>query len=323
MIRMDYSTLRKLALLAAALSLTACLENNGITNFGNGTGVVGGLNTGTGTQTSSANVLTIANVTVVAASSSSSTTSGFTANVYFNTASSTSQISSYCSASTSTTNTSNCVCNFSWTDTNTTSGSAVPIQRGVQTPVSTVQAALVTCPAPTVYSTDILNGTVIQVSVLPGPGNGATFPMTAFPYTKQSSTTGSSFQDAQGNSYQDILRYTCYEQYQRGMSIQSALVPVPNPSTGLQVNVPMATQFCVSTVNGTGSNSQNCPNTPPSNYTSQANYLTSTSETANRAISTIRTCATSVRSFRKLSETTALSAPRTSPGRWIEPSRFL
>jgi hypothetical protein len=259
--------------LLLALAATGCFENNGITKFG-----IGQNNAVTTASSNTGATMVISNVTVVPNTTSSSATT-YTTSVFFNTTTSQQSISNVCSSNSgsATTATNACVCSFAWTESNTTGGTVVPILRSVQTPVLTVQPSMVTCNAPDVYSS-ILSGTTVQVSVLPIAPNTNTFPMNSFGIATGNQVTGS-FSDAQGNSYQNILRYTCYGELQRGMSIASLMATATNPTTGTTVTYPMASQFCVQTISsGTGSSSssttQGCVGQlPPTDYSAQAYYF--------------------------------------------------
>ena len=226
------------------MAVTGCFENTGNSRFSSS---ITGVNGTSGTNQTAANTLVISNVGIAASSVGSG---GYLTTVYFNPTSSTSTVSNFCSSQSSTTSTTGnlCVCNFSWVENNTTSGTTVPITHGVQTTVLNVQNSLVTCNAPPTFS-GILNGTVISVSVLAGTGNGSSFADSPFQYTKTNSGT-SDFQDAQGDSFQDVLRYTCFEQYYRGLAVSSQLFQITNPNGGGTATAPLANSFCVQTAQG-------------------------------------------------------------------------
>lgn len=270
---------KQLAYLLAAIAVTGCFENNK-SGFGTRSTLTSSSTGGTNI-TINPNSLAIANVTFTT-SSSTTVNATTTANIFFDTSKSTSQISNYCSGQSSSSSSSGsgssgalCMCNFSWVENNTTTGNAVPIQRGVQTAATTVQAALVSCAAPSVYP-QIMNGTVINVSVVAGLGNGNTISMTPFPYTKSGASATGSFQDNQGNSFQNILRYSCYEQYQRGMTIASQIVSLNNPNSGAAITqtiTPAASKFCVQKINGAPSTGTQCQGQLPNPDFSAQAYL--------------------------------------------------
>jgi hypothetical protein len=225
----------KMTFLLLAFLASGCFENN-IGKFNNTAS-----STTLSSNNNSLSGFSISNVTVTSPSTASAGTD-LTTSIFFNTATSTSSITNYC-ASASGSSSQACLCNFAWQQQLSTDGSVAPIQRIVQSNLITVQPDLVTCNAPQVYSTQIPTGTVIAVSVVPGTGNANSFGMTAFNFTKSSSTTGGSFTDNQGNSFQNIYRYSCYEEYQRGMSIGSQKVPLTNPTTGLCSNRKLVHDF--------------------------------------------------------------------------------
>jgi hypothetical protein len=252
-------------LLGAVLSfaLTACFENN-LANFG-------GVANSNNALSFSGSTFVISNV-IITAPGSSSSSSNYTTNVFFNNTQSTTSISNECSTSTSTGSTSGCYCLFTW---NQTLGGSQPIQRAVQTQVTNVQPNLVTCLAPQVYQNAIPDNTTIQVTVQAAPGNGASFQVNPYNYVKSSSTTGGSFQDAQGDSFQNILRYSCYEEYTRGMSIASQLFTSTNSQTGATSTYPRADALCLqkASASGAGAGANNCAGQlGATGYTSQANY---------------------------------------------------
>jgi hypothetical protein len=246
---------------------TGCFENNINTTFGNGASST--LNT-TANITSQSG-FSISNVTIAGATTgTTSSATPFTTSIFFSSGSS-SSITNYC-ASTTASSTQNCLCNFSWQQQLSTDGSVAPIQRTVQSSLITVQPNLVTCNAPQVYSTEIPTSTVIAISVVPGPGNASSFSVPAYNYTVSSSTSGASFTDSQGNSFQNIFRYSCYEEYQRGMSIGSQRNILTNPTTGATTTMYSSSNLCVQT-EGSSSTSTQCQGQLANpDFTAQANY---------------------------------------------------
>lgn len=152
------------------------------------------------------------------------------------------------------------------------SGSTVA--RKVTTAVTVVQPSFISCPAPDVFATEIVNGTQIKVTVLPGPSNVdvGLFSVPAVTYTKNTITTTGSFQDSQGHIFDNVLHYGCYNKFMRGMSIQNKTGSVNNSKTGETASFLYGTQFCVSSASGSSSQSASCPNTPPNDYSAQSYY---------------------------------------------------
>jgi hypothetical protein len=115
----------------------------------------------------------------------------------------------------------------------------------VTTPISTVQSFLAVCPAPPAYSNEILNGTTIQVTILPGSGNSNSFTISPFNYLKNSTGVTGSFQDSQGHAFDNVLHYSCYDQLNRGMGLVTKIGQVTDQSSGGIISVPGANAFCV------------------------------------------------------------------------------
>jgi hypothetical protein len=247
---------------ALAFLVSGCFENN-----------IGSSFKGTTTTLSSNNTslsgFTISTVQITAPSTTTSSASALLTTIFFNSSASNS-ITNFCA---STTSSQACVCNFSWQQQLSTDGSVDPLPRVVQSSLITVQPNLVTCNAPEVYNNEIPTGTVIAISVVPGTGNASSFGMTPFNFTKSSSNSGGgSFSDSQGNTFQNIDRYSCYEEYQRGMSIGNQKVPYTNPTTGATTTVVSASQLCVQT-EGSSTVSSTCTGQLANpDFTAQANY---------------------------------------------------
>ncbi|MGK5083689.1 hypothetical protein WDW37_10330 [Bdellovibrionota bacterium FG-1] len=182
-------------------------------------------------------------------------------------------LSTHCAVggSASSANPKSCVCQFSWSETNGTSGTSVSTPRNVITSVTNAQASLVTCAAPDVYNTEIQDGTTIKVTVTAGPGSTEQFFFTPYSYIKNNNQTVGSFRDAEGHSFDNIMHYACYQQYKRGAVIMSKTNLVNNSKTGEPRVYPYANQFCVQS-NAAGG-AQGCDLMPPSaDYTAQAYY---------------------------------------------------
>ena len=227
--------------------------------------------TGTTTTSTTSDSFKISNVT------KSGTGSIPTMNVFLDTSQSTAAASAHCNSvtATSTATSKPCVCRFAWQEVNTVSGTGVAISRSVKTKVAAVQSNLVTCPAPEVFNDEIADGTVIKVSIAADSGNPDSFTSSTFNFTKNIATPGS-FQDSQGHSFDNILRYSCYEQSKRGMAIQSKIVKNSNPGNPADHNgdMPLASQFCVRKANAaSGSAGDGCEGLAAPENSAQANYF--------------------------------------------------
>ncbi|CAM6053609.1 unnamed protein product [Sphagnum tenellum] len=165
-------------------------------------------------------------------SAASAAATALTSTIYLDSKQSTTAASTHCNVSTTGAATKPCVCQFSWSESNPNAGTSVVTNRKVQTAVNLVQPEVFGCPPPSVYSTEIIVGTQISITIVAGPGNpdASTFTTTPYTYTVASSSSGG-FQAAQGNSFNNILHYVCYNNFLRGQSIQSYANTANNGNT--------------------------------------------------------------------------------------------
>ena len=212
---------------------------------------------------------TLSNVTILPASSSTASSATYNVSLYF-AVTTVQSISNHCNTAGKP-----CSCQFSWPETNTTTAVPTTVQRSVVTAVTQVQPNVVVCSAPAAYSTtpaEIPNGTQIAISVIAGSGNSDVFSMTPFNYTMETSVVAGSFQDSQGRSFDNILRYGCYNRFARGLSVVSYVSPVSDPNTGESRNIPLASKYCTASSTGGTSSTTNCPGLAQAAYSAQANY---------------------------------------------------
>lgn len=215
----------------------------------------------------------ISTITIASSSSAASSTAP-TTTIYFDTSQSKGQISTFCNGATSSSSSSAslpCSCQFSWQEINQATGTSIPIPRQVQTTVTTVQPNVVICSAPDVYNSEIGVGTTVTITVLSGTASSSTFSVTPYNYVKGNTTTTGSFQDSQGHSFDNILHYSCFEQFTRGMTITNKTATATNSQSGETAKVYIASQFCVAK-GSTVSADQNCASMPAPDYSAQANY---------------------------------------------------
>lgn len=204
----------------------------------------------------------VSNITV---SSVTSTSQIPNVNIFMDTTNSSGPFLNHCNSQTGGATTSKpCMCQFKWNEINAQANNTGPISRSTNTNVSAVQYSLITCAAPSVYNTEIQTGTQIQITVIPGPSNPDTgnFQMTPFNFIKNSSQAAGSFQDAEGNIFDNILRYSCFQKMPQSIPITNKRTTQTNPTTGQTVTVSLASQFCIGTTT-----SQGCPTT-----SSQSSY---------------------------------------------------
>lgn len=197
-------------------------------------------------------------------------------NVFFNTTKSTQSIATLCNLPTSAnaTNTQPCLCQFTWNEINPYSGSSVPVSRSVQTNVTALQPNVVSCSAPEVFYSDIPDGVQVSVTVVPGSTNPNLFIITPFPFIKNSTAVSGSFQDIQGNIFDNVLHYSCYNLFQRGLQVQSkgTQITPPGTITAAPLNAYMASQFCLAPLAGNTGSATECPSLSARSYSAQVYY---------------------------------------------------
>ena len=82
-----------------------------------------------------------------------------------------------------------------------------------------MEANRVFCDAPLVWTTEILDGTPVSIKILPYGNNPGDFEVGKIIYTKSAFAQTGDFNDSQGRSFHNILRYGCYEQRVRGKAM--------------------------------------------------------------------------------------------------------
>lgn len=260
--------IRTLLLITAAIAISACnnTRNRGTTGSSTDT---------TANVVASVDEYKINTVTIASTGSTSgSGTSSFEASIYFNTSTSSSiPISNHCSPASGFQESSKpCLCQFSWTEVNTTGGSSVSIPRLVHTSVSKVQASMVGCATPLAYASgEIGDGTVIKITIIPQASSTESFSVNTYNYVKSSSAQSGSFQDAQGRAFMNIARYSCYDQRVRGMAVTSKTGTRTNPATGEAATYPYANRFCIAKANS-GQPPEGCENLPGPENSAQSYY---------------------------------------------------
>lgn len=196
--------------------------------------------------------------------------------IFIDSSRSTGPVTDYCALTTANQTASKaCLCQFSWTESNSQTSTVIAIPRMVQTSVAAVQGSLVNCPAPKPYdSKEIPDQTVLRISLLPAPASSVYFVTPAFSYTKVTNTTPGSFQDREGHVFDNILRYACHESFWRGMTITSKVNKATNSTTNEEIRYPMGTQFCVNKVDTASGASapDGCDQMPPGDFSVQAYY---------------------------------------------------
>lgn len=137
-----------------------------------------------------------------------------------------------------------CVCEFRWDEVNLTEKAPILIPRKATTNVDSVQLALLGCPAPAPYKSEILDQTKIRVRVVPAPGNDSQFNVLESSFVKGGAPKKGEFQDSKGRAFDNIVRYTCYDKIVRGMTILNWVEQVTDPQSGQSKPIALASRFC-------------------------------------------------------------------------------
>jgi hypothetical protein len=261
-----------LQIAASALALaTAWGCSNSVslrTSTTSGGGTTATTGTNSGTSSTSAQDFTISNVTITAGSGGA-----FNTQIFFNTTVSTQQLTNVCNTNTANPAASKpCRCQFEWSEVNDSTGSSTPLNRRVTTAISTPQVASVTCPAPNVYGTEIPDGTTIRIKVIPFVGNSSSFSMNPFRFVKRPTGVSGAFRDVNGNLFDNILRYSCYETRARGMDVRTQKLLQSNPSGGSNATVLWASKFCVTKANNDGQDGGDLCDPTTAQISAQAYY---------------------------------------------------
>lgn len=142
--------------------------------------------------------------------------------------------------------------------------------------LTTLQSGMVTCNPPSRYNTEISNGTVINITVVATGSNPTmgTFNVQTKNFTKTGSAQAGSFQDSQGRAFENVLRYTCYDQAKRGLDVVTQKTsPIQHPTVaGDSVELLLATDFCGSSASGGGGGGTGCDLLPSTDFSAQAHY---------------------------------------------------
>ncbi len=217
-----------------------------------------------------ANSLYISNV-IVSGTTITSSSSTKTASIYFNTSQSTAPLSHHCNTATDST-AKPCLCQYTWIDSNSTQNGQTPLTRTVQTTPTSIQPNAAVCPLPDVYSTEVATNTQIAITLLTSvsnPDNGL-LKVNTYNYVVGSQGTTGAFVDASGDTFDNILHYSCYQLFQRSVSIASKTAMATNPQTGATITVALGSQFCTS---NNGNTPSGCPSSSSTDFSSQAYYF--------------------------------------------------
>jgi hypothetical protein len=259
-----------LALLSSAGFISAC-TNNSLSKVASKASNMG--QSGANNVIINYGTFTIASVTVGTTLANSS--SGYPVTIAFNTSTSGPSIANNCTA-----NTGNapCACKFLWNETNSTGGSTVTVSHSYFSDVTTVGSAQVGCSTPlsATWTNSIADNTSITISVVPATSgsttNPNTFTVTPYAFTKNQSNVTGNFTDSMGRSFVNILRYSCYEQRQRGVSLLNSVASQTITNIN-SFNFLVSNKFCLRNAQGIVKGGDNCASVvPAATYSAQSYY---------------------------------------------------
>lgn len=252
-------------ILCSAILLSAC-QNSALKRLSASSSNVGA--NGASNVVISMGTFKIARVDVGSTASSGST--GLPVTLTFDTTANTTSMGTNCTADTGS---NPCVCKFVWNETNSSSGSALTFTHKAYTNVTSVQGAAVQCTTPTLWSTEIADNTSVTISVEPASTNSSSFTVTPFAYTKGQTTATGDFTDSMGRSFVNVLRYSCYEQRQRGLSLVNKIGSQSTTNYG-SFNFVIANQFCLMNYKGEikGGSGSECGLLSQADYSAQSYY---------------------------------------------------
>jgi hypothetical protein len=179
-----------------------------------------------------------------------------------------------------------CSCYFKWTEVNPNSVYTVTIPRYVETALTLIQPGLAQCKSPDKWEVDVRDGTTVQVGIKPSQGDDSrnpelAFAMPAFSVVKGPPTSGE-FTDNLGRQFDNILHYSCYEQFPKGMSIKSRRTSIQVGGGGATISAMFANDFCVRNVEAGGAVPQGCEGPDTVDFSAEANYYNLYTRAADR-----------------------------------------
>ncbi len=254
-----------LGFLSIASLLTAC-SNSNLKNLSRTNAANTGANGAANALISSSGSFKIASISVGSAPASSTT--GNPVTIKFERTNNTASMYNNFTIPTGSTP---CVCKFVWNEINTSSGSALTFTRKAYTNVTLVQNAGIQCTTPVNWQTEVADNTSVTVSIEPASNNANSFSVTPYAFTKGQNTETGNFTDNMGRSFVNILRYSCYEQRQRGLSLVNK-IGSQNTSNYGTFSFVVANQFCLMNYSGQIKGGSGCDAVAPADYSAQSYY---------------------------------------------------
>jgi hypothetical protein len=141
-----------------------------------------------------------------------------------------------------------CLCQFSWAETNLSDQSV--IDRTISTSPTQITSFEVQCPAPDVYDTEIPDGTIVKIKLVPdvAGGNTSNFTTNTLDFTKAPVTATGDFRDAEGHAFRNIFHYSCYDKFKKALTLQQNIkTAATNTKTNQSIQLPTANEFVSNT----------------------------------------------------------------------------
>ncbi len=140
-----------------------------------------------------------------------------------------------------------CKCHYEWAESNLSDSSV--ITRIVQTNPTQITSFQVQCPVPPVYDSEIADGTILKIQLVPNTatGNNSGFTTNTLSYVKRPLNFTADFRDSEGRGYKNVYHYSCYDKPTKSLGIAHTMkTPFGNTTNVVPVLRPVANHFEVS-----------------------------------------------------------------------------
>lgn len=179
-----------------------------------------------------------------------------------------------------------CDCELDWTEVSTSGGINTSYQRTKKVPIAAtdVQSALVKCTIPYNVWSQIPNGTVVTMNIVPISPNTTGLNVKSIGFKVGTSTgINGDFIDNTLTPFQDIHRYTCFTKTAKPYEILNQYFPAspsqtPASGTAPTINLSLASKFCTMDQSASGGNANGGSNgsgqclTPRNGWSAQSYY---------------------------------------------------
>lgn len=230
--RLAIQTILYITLTTALSSLTAC--DNSKFKY----------NVDAAKSSSSTQSFTLASVNIVTVDAKDTARASFDTSAFSNGTG----LGNYCT-------TTSCQCEYRWDQAG---AGQVTTTRQVFTAVSQVMPFTIECDVPDVYKTEIGDTTVVNFRIVPTSSGIASFSVAYFAFSKAKLPQNGAFSDYQGHPFDNVFRYSCYENFRRGTNILNYLQSGTLSSGNGSVTVMSASRFCYAKGDASNGISQIC-----------------------------------------------------------------